>query len=371
MNILHISEPLYPFVQGGLATHTHQMAERQSRQGHDVTVLAMKEESTEPLNDTVKYKRVFKAEQFRLGGARVSVGALNWVRKNLGEFDIVHAHSHLYFTSNLAALLNRVRSSPPLLVTNHASFATIHPVASKAQFGLFGVPTYRWADRVVCYNETDQEIIESIGVRSEDIDIVPNGIDIERFTPDPDNEISEGPIIWTGRMTERKGVLPTVRAMNYIHEEYPELELHLYGKGKLKPEAEAIVSEHGLGDIVKFEGQVPQEKLLDQLRNARLYLAPTGEYSYGRGIMEALSCGIPTLSTNLPDDIVLGPGGVPVTQEPEAIAEVVSETLDHPRDLESVGKRGRRVVEKNNHFRDHIDRVTEIYRSMVDGSETE
>jgi len=363
MQILHVSEPVYPVVQGGLGTHTHQMANRQAKQGHEVTVLGTNDEATSVDPDAYAHTLVLKNELFRLFGARVSVSALRWLRNHIDEYDIVHIHSHLFFTSNFASFLNRFSSAPPLLATNHGTYANLHPVLARSQFRLFGKPTYVWADKTICYNETAKEILTSVGV--EDIEVVPNGINVDQFSPAEDRDITCGPIVWSGRMTERKGLFPTIKAMARIVDDYPELELHLYGDGEQRRKAEALVSELCIEGNVQFKGFVPQEQLLDQLKHSRLYVAPTDEYTFGRGIMEAISCGIPTFSTNLPIDDELGKAGIPITRNPDSIAETIRAYLQDPAELESVAWRGRQIIKKNHNFTKHIDRVTKICEAMV------
>ena len=364
MKILHLSEPIYPFVQGGLASHTHQMAQRQTEQGHDVTVLATTNGDVTDGEIDADYERVIKPEQARVFGARISLGALNWVRRRAGDFDVVHAHSHLYFTTNLAALRNVVRSGPPLVITNHGTYAFITPVLAKAHFRIFGTPTYRAADRTICYNEHAREILTGVGV--EDIEIVPNGIDVEQFSPPEERDFGRGPILWSGRMEEGKGAVAAIRAMQHIVAERPNLELHLYGDGDLREEAESTVAELGLSENVEFKGYVSQEELVEALRDSRLYLAPTDYYTFGRGIMEAIACGIPTFSTNLPSDTSIGTAGVPITQQPRAAAATVLEYIDEPEELEVIAERGRAVIEKNHDFTKHIDQVTAICRELIE-----
>lgn len=367
MKILHVSEPVYPVVHGGLATHTHEMADRQARQGHDVTVIGTSGGQAPVDDNSFTHTLILKKEWFRLFGARVALGALYWLYRHINEYDVIHIHSHLFFTSNFVALLNRLGSVPPVLVTNHGTFGTIPPMISHIQFSIFGIPTYNWSDVTVCYNKIDKSILQASGV--ENIKIIPNGIDTNKFSPLEDHDVTNGPIIWSGRMAHRKGLVPTVKAMEDIVKQHSEIELHIYGDGDKRKAAEQIVTDRGIESNVEFKGYVDQEPLLDQLKQARLYLAPTAEYTFGRGIMEAISCGIPTFSTNLPSHEELGDAGVPITRDPKEIANTINQHLSDPKELEDVAQRGRRIIEKKHDFRSHIDRVTEICQSITRSEE--
>ncbi|AKH97422.1 glycosyltransferase [Halanaeroarchaeum sulfurireducens] len=67
--------------------------------------------------------------------------------------------------------------------------------------------TFDQADVVFCYTETDKNLVRDLGVHSR-IEVVPNGIDTERFTPEgPGSDLvkSDGPVVlFVGRLVEGK-----------------------------------------------------------------------------------------------------------------------------------------------------------------------
>jgi len=120
---------------------------------------------------------------------------------------VIHAHSHLYFATNLAALKRRV-GDIPLAITNDGLFSQNAP---EWVFDLYLRTVGRWtfnqADQIFCYTDEDKRRVRELGVRSP-ITVVSNGIDTERFTPEGStSELieSDGPVVlFVGRLVEGK-----------------------------------------------------------------------------------------------------------------------------------------------------------------------
>ena len=86
-------------------------------------------------------------------GNEISVGVARALR-NAGEFDVVHAHSHLYFSTNLAGMV-RFLGETPLAITNHGLYSQNAP---EWLFNLYlrsvGPWTFNRADVVFCYSHS-------------------------------------------------------------------------------------------------------------------------------------------------------------------------------------------------------------------------
>jgi len=184
LNVLRIASDLYPDVTGGGAIHAHAMSKQQAKHGHSVTVLTSDHgNSNRPTVETVDgYTVVRHREIASPFGNSITPGILGSFREYLSDADVVHAHSHLYFTSNLAAALRRV-SDTPLVVTNHGLLSQTAPkwiqrlfIPTVARF------TFNTADRILCYTDTDRQRLRSRNISSS-IAVINNGIDCEQFAP--------------------------------------------------------------------------------------------------------------------------------------------------------------------------------------------
>ncbi len=188
MRILRVAQNLYPEVPGGGTYHVHAMSRDQAAMGHDVTVLTVTDDESLPRQEVRnEYSVVRRAPTLEVFGNQISAGVSRFLRK-AEDFDIIHAHSHLYFSTNLAAIQRRL-GNIPLAITNHGLYSQNAP---EWLFSLYLHTAGRWtfnqADVVFCYTEEDRERVRRFGVDSH-IEVVPNGVDTDRFTPN--GEVSD------------------------------------------------------------------------------------------------------------------------------------------------------------------------------------
>jgi glycogen(starch) synthase len=171
-----------------VAANAHAMSRDQAAMGHDVAVLTVAHGGERPhIENRNCYTVVRYPVSTSLLGNDISPGVASYLRAVEG-YDVFHAHSHLYFSTNLAAL-KRAAGGPPLTLTNHGLYSQNAP---EWLFELYLRSVGRWtfdqADVVFCYTDEDRERVREFGVDSR-IKVVPNGVDTERFTPD-------GPTSW-------------------------------------------------------------------------------------------------------------------------------------------------------------------------------
>jgi phosphatidylinositol alpha-mannosyltransferase len=134
--------------------------------------------------------------------------------------------------------------------------------------------------------------------------IIPNGIDIERFSPDGprkeeyiDDKLN---ILFVGRLEKRKGLEYLIRACGIMKEQYPNFRLIVVGPGtKLRPGYEELVKELKLDNVV-FTDFVSQEELPHYYRTADIFCAPaTGGESFGIVLLEAMACKKPVVAFDI------------------------------------------------------------------------
>ena len=120
MDILRVAQTVYPEVKGGGAYHVHAMSRDQAAMGHDVTVVTVGADGDHPRRERRDgYTLVRLPLTATVFGNEISTAMARYLRRADG-FDVVHAHSHIYFSTNLAALRRRL-GGPPLAVTDRKS----------------------------------------------------------------------------------------------------------------------------------------------------------------------------------------------------------------------------------------------------------
>ena len=352
MKILRVAQKLYPEVKGGGPYHIHAMSRDQASLGHDVTVLTVRQDDSLPhVEERDGYTVVRFDSLCSPLGNDISPGLAQYLQE-ADDFDVIHAHSHLYFATNLAAMKRRFEATP-LAVTNHGLFSQNAP---EWVFDLYLRSVGRWtfnqADVVFCYTDEDKNRVQEFGVSSQ-IEVVSNGIDTERFTPDgPESELVESDgavVLFVGRLVEGKRPGLAVEAFAAVREEYPDAELYLCGEGPLLGELEKRATELDVREAVTFLGQVPYEEMPAVYRAADLLILPSRAEGVPRTVMEGLSTGAPVVCSNL--EHVRSAFGEAVTYFDEGNSQMLTEAMS--RELSSrqevaldEGFRWRKTVEE-------------------------
>lgn len=366
MRILRVAQKAYPDVMGGGAYHVHAMSRDQAARGHDVTVLTVARDGEQPRHEERDgYTLVREPSAVELLGNEVSPGVARFLY-GADDYDVIHAHSHLYFSTNLAALKRRIGNTP-LAVTNHGLYSQHVP---EWLFDLYLRSIGRWtfdnADVVFCYTEEDRSRVRDVGVRST-IEVVPNGIDTARFTPDgmgSDLLESDGfAVLFVGRLVEGKRPQDAIEAVARVREGNPDLDpsLYLAGDGPLRPELERRVSDRGMEDAVSFLGQVPYGEMPRVYRSADVLLLPSRAEGLPRTVLEALSTGCPVVTSDLEQlrSITREAGiDVPVGETAEFAAAL--ETLLRDTDLRRrLGARGRELIDGRYTWASTVEETTQ------------
>jgi len=289
MKILRVAQKLYPEVNGGGTYHVHALSRDQATLGHDVTVLTVRRDETLPRVEHRDGYTVIRADSLAaLLGNDISPGIARYLRR-ARAFDVVHAHSHLYLATNLAAL-NRRLGGPPLAITNHGLYSQTAP---EWVFELYLETLGRWtfdqADVVFYYTDADRRRVREVGVNAQ-IEVVPNGIDTARFTPEgptSDRIDHDGPVmLFIGRLVEGKRPGDAVAAVDRLAERR-NAKLYVAGEGPLRSEL--------TGDHVEWLGQLPYEAMPSVYRAADVLVLPSRAEGLPRTVLEAMAAGVPVV----------------------------------------------------------------------------
>ncbi|HWQ13424.1 MAG TPA: glycosyltransferase family 4 protein, partial [Roseiflexaceae bacterium] len=153
-----------------------------------------------------------------------------------------------------------------------------------------------------------------IGVPAGRISVIPNGIDVIHFAPDPAARAATRAalgippgvpvLIAVGRLEQDKGFQIAVRAMASLRERWPAARLIVVGDGAYRTSLEREIATRGLGDRVSTLGYRPNTELPRLLAAADLFLMPSlCHEAFPLTIVEALASGLPVLASDV--------GGIP------------------------------------------------------------
>ncbi|MGE3173285.1 MAG: N-acetyl-alpha-D-glucosaminyl L-malate synthase BshA [Planctomycetota bacterium] len=133
------------------------------------------------------------------------------------------------------------------------------------------------------------------------IEVIPNFVDTERYRPGPqkrwpDRDGGERILVHASNFRPVKRVADVVRAFAAIRQQVPA-RLLLMGDGPDREHALAVATDLGCSSHVEWLG--PRESIEDVLADTDLFLSASETESFGLSILEAMSCGVPCVSTRV------------------------------------------------------------------------
>lgn len=277
-----------------------------------------------PVNINPKYiKFPYKTYEKTENGSEVTVYFPKYI--GFGQSEILGYNPARITTNNFTRAIRRVMStmnSKPDAVYGH--FVTPAGIAAARIGKEFNIPSF------LGYGEDSTRMIEHFGyekaakeleaitgviavstknkndllsvnaVDEEKIQVIPNGFRKERFYPRDKSEsrkifgLPEDKFIvaFVGSFDHRKGIERLINAVEKLNDVY----VICAGKGKIDPSSDKCL----------FKGPVRHDLLPYFYSAADVFVLPTLNEGCSNAIIEAMACGLPIISSNLPfnDDIL-------------------------------------------------------------------
>jgi glycosyltransferase involved in cell wall biosynthesis len=367
LKILRVAPDIYPQIVGGFGIHIHEMSKEQVRLGHDVTVYtASKGVNSEYKADGDYYVRNFKP-LVKVFGNPIIPNMLFDLIKEQSDHDIVHAHSHLFFSTNLSVIARQFGSTP-LVITNHGLNSQTAPEWFQKLYNATGTRlTFVAADKILCYTETEKKELVDLGIKSEKIEVIHNGIDTDLFVPTKELGFDKRNLLWVGRCVKGKGLDYLIDAFSILKTRHPDVTLTMVGEGADKNRIAQKIRDLNLENSIMMKDFVPNSEIVDMYQNSSVFVLPSLEEGVPRTILEAMSCGIPVVCSRLPQlvDIVDGGGLLVSVKDPQALATAISEVLSDSSLVQKFRKNGRRNVVENYSWKDTVKKTVQLYKELI------
>lgn len=215
------------------------------------------------------------------------------------------------------------------------------------------------ADGLVAVSSFTRDLMaEKYAVDRSRIEVITNGVDIERFSGLPDENVRQkfgiplGPlVVGVGRLVARKGFDKLLESWPKIRAAVPSANLAIGGSGPLAPTLQKLAEDEDMNGSVHLLGRVPDEFLPSLYASADLFVMPNRTMpdgdteGFGLVFLEAGAGGVPAIGGNaggVPDAILDGDTGVLVDGEDAgAIAFAVIDLLNDEVRRKAMGERAR------------------------------
>ncbi|MGB0909853.1 MAG: glycosyltransferase family 4 protein [Nitrospirales bacterium] len=226
------------------------------------------------------------------------------------HFDVIDAH--YIYPDGLAAVLLGWWLKVPVVVSARGSDLNVFekfPIIRRViQW------TLRRADAVITVSQGLKDVTGRLGIPSEKVSVIPNGVNPEIFYPLTKEEarkylqlpIRERKIVVSvGNLTPNKGFDLLIKTLKELAEKSNENTplLLIVGEGAYHATLQKIIDDLGVQPYVQLVGAVPHEQLSWYYNAADLVCLMSEREGWPNVILEALACGRPVMASRV--------GGIP------------------------------------------------------------
>jgi glycosyltransferase involved in cell wall biosynthesis len=226
-------------------------------------------------------------------------------------------------------------------------------------------------DYCIAISERARLHLRLAGVPEERIEVLPMGVDVERFAPAGDEPEGALRILSVARLVSEKGVEDLVVALRLLSERGVDAELTLVGEGPLRRRLAAMAAELGVDSRLRFEGTVTYDALPELYRGSDVFVlasAPRGTWreQFGFAVVEAMACGLPVLAgaSGSLDEVVGDPEQLVRPHDPTALADALAALTD-PALRRERGAANRARAEARYDRRKVADAILRVYERAL------
>lgn len=287
------------------------------------------------------------------------------------SIDLVHFHMP-WMLDKLAIARKCRKCNIPYVVTGHSAYSASQKQSWKMKLGkLWEIPFLNKAIAVHAITREESSEFKKFGIMS-DIFVIPNSIE-DNFSnikrTKSDDEVIN--FLFMGELREQKNLSALIQAVSSLDEEYrKKIKMYIVGPDsrgnmkKLKDLSDTLQVE----DIFEFTGGVFGEERNRYFEIADVYITPSRSEVISLSAIEAMSYGIPQISTRQSDVSYLYNENFFVMCENYAqdMGRAIQEMIDRKDEWEEMSMNARKTYEKYFKWESNIVRFQNEYQKIID-----
>jgi len=218
--------------------------------------------------------------------------------------------------------------------------------------------TYHLCDEIIISNQTDLEFIKTtFKIKDKKLHLIRNYVDTDLFRPLDSVKKEKNKLLYVGRFEPRKNILNTLKAIK----DTPYF-LDIIGYGEGKDSLESFVRDNRLN--VRFLNIVPNSVLPEIINKYNALILPSLYENSPKVIIEAMSCGIAVIGTNVPgiqEIIRHRENGFLCYTDMLSIKKAIETVMSDSSLRDTIGINGREYVLKNCNLGAALNKEINVY----------
>ncbi|MEA5462830.1 glycosyltransferase family 4 protein [Leptothoe sp. PORK10 BA2] len=225
-------------------------------------------------------------------------------------------------------------------------------------------------DRVIVFSRIQQELLVKLGVPPNRVVVIPNGVDVYRYTPGPPaikQEFRASQIyVYQGRLAIEKNVESMLKGWKLANMG-PDNKLLIVGSGPLEM---ALKTAYGKDDSVIWLGFVADEqRRIEILQGADAFILPSLIEGLSLSLLEAMACGAACIATDAGADGEVLENGAGIVIDTQRVAQQLQTIFpllrNHPEMISLLGSKARQRVLDRYTLSKNITQLENLYAQMV------
>jgi glycosyltransferase involved in cell wall biosynthesis len=376
LRILMVCAQFRPIV-GGYERAAERLSNALAARGHHVDVVTERRDRAWPRLELSGRIRIIRLpclyrRHLHTLTALVSLAAFMLSRRD--RYDVVHVHQY-GVSAALAIMLARLNRSCTVLKLRSTGTQGIAVELMNFSFGSLLAFAHRQVDACVAPSTTGCQEAISFGIPEERVHLVPNGLDTQHFKPaDADTKsrlrerfrLGGGPLVlFLARLVEAKEPGLLLDAWVTVMSALPSAQLVVVGDG---PERQRMMRHPVVRNgHVRMVGE--SEDVVGWHQASDLFVICSSREGLSNSLLEALSCGIPVVSTNVSGSIDIfsraDVGELVAFGDPAELAAAILRMLRAHDRRRACGRNARALVLRDFSVEKVALRTEHVYRSAL------
>ena len=264
--------------------------------------------------------------------------------------------------------------------------STFHPafdrrrrnIASRTQHFLYKLyaPSLANYDSTVIFSEIQKQILMEMGVPGDRIAIIPNGVDVAKYSPGPSTIKEELGVerlfVYQGRISPEKNVEALLKAWKQA-QMGPQAKLAIIGDGPMAATLKSFYhAEHG----IEWLGYISDEaRRVEILRGTDVFILPSLIEGLSLSMLEAMACGVAVAATDVGADGEAIGDGAGIVLSPFKTANELATLLPVLRDqrefTQLLGVKARQRVLQRYTLSHNISQLEHLYERVTNRSQVQ
>jgi glycosyltransferase involved in cell wall biosynthesis len=379
MKVIFTIRYFHPFV-GGTEKQALTLASHLVARGIDVTILTSRFQRSWQRSEYIKNVHLIRlpSPRIKVVGAIVFLICLaHYLIRHRDSYSVIHTFQ-ISYTSFVSVLIARMFQKPSLLKLASSGSGGDIRRARETAWGRLCLFMAKRASCIIAVSDAVKRELMEEQVSPAAIASIANGVDLELYDRHMDKSgmrkrmglQEKNTIIFTGRLSPEKGVDFLVRSFADLLKTQ-SCELVIIADGPERHAVERMITEYKLDGSVVLVANAAE--VAPYLMASDLFVLPSRFEGLSNALLEAMSCGLPVISTRVggsSDTIEDGVNGLLVdVDNQDQLHDAMRRVLCDLPLAASMGAHARAAVEAKHDVKSIANAYIALYRDLTSGTQ--